>query len=152
MRLLVLGGSSFVGRAVVEDGLRRGWRVATFNRGTRPAVDVAVEPLLGDRLDPADLHVLRDREWDVVVDTWSGAPRAAADSAAVLAGHAGVYAYVSSGSVYAPPPPVGGDESSPTRRRRGRCGRGRVPAAQARRRARDRAGVRRAGAARPLRG
>ena len=114
MRLLVLGGSSFVGRAVVEDGVRRGWNVATFNRGTRPAVDAAVEPLVGDRLDPADLHVLRGREWDVVVDTWSGAPRAAADSAAVLAGHAGAYAYVSSGSVYAPPPPIDGDESSPT--------------------------------------
>ena len=143
MRLLVLGGSSFVGRAVVEDGLRRGWRVATFNRGTRPAVDVAVEPLLGDRLDPADLHVLRDREWDVVVDTWSGAPRAAADSAAVLAGRAGVYAYVSSGSVYAPPPPVGGDESSPTVDAAADADGGEYPA-QARRRARDRAGVRRA--------
>jgi 2'-hydroxyisoflavone reductase len=114
MRLLVLGGSSFVGRAVVEDGVRRGWTVATFNRGTRPAVDAAVEPLVGDRLVPADLAVLRDREWDVVVDTWSGAPRAAADSAAALSDRAGVYAYVSSASVYAPPPPVGGDESSPT--------------------------------------
>src|SRR3954470_6742814 len=98
MRLLVLGGSSFVGRAVVEDGLRRGGGVATFNRGTRPAVDAAVEPLVGDRLDPADLHVLRDREWDVVVDTWSGAPRAAADSAAVLAGHAGAFAAVAGGA------------------------------------------------------
>jgi 2'-hydroxyisoflavone reductase len=114
MRLLVLGGSSFVGRAVVEDGVRRGWSVATFNRGTRPAVDAAVEPLIGDRLVPADLAVLRDRDWDVVVDTWSGAPRAAADSAAVLRERAGIYAYVSSGSVYAPPPPIGGDESSPT--------------------------------------
>jgi 2'-hydroxyisoflavone reductase len=114
MRLLVLGGSSFVGRAVVEDGLRRGFSVTTFNRGNRPAVDVAVESLIGDRLIPGDLRVLRGREWDVVVDTWSGAPRAAAESATMLADRAGVYAYVSSGSVYAPPPPIGGDESSPT--------------------------------------
>jgi hypothetical protein len=49
-----------------------------------------------------------------VVDTWSGAPRAARDAAAVLAPRAGRYAYISSCSVYAPPPPVGGDESAAT--------------------------------------
>jgi 2'-hydroxyisoflavone reductase len=114
MRLLVLGGSGFVGRAVVEEGLRRGWRVTTFNRGRRPEAGGAVERLTGDRLVASDLDVLRGREWDVVVDTWSGAPRAVRDSADALAGRAPVYAYVSTGSVYAPPPPVGGDESSPT--------------------------------------
>jgi 2'-hydroxyisoflavone reductase len=54
------------------------------------------------------------REWDVVVDTWAGAPRAVRDSARALAGRADRYVYVSSGSVYRPPPPIGGDESSPT--------------------------------------
>jgi 2'-hydroxyisoflavone reductase len=49
-----------------------------------------------------------------VVDTWSGAPRAARDSAAVLADRAAHYVYVSSGSVYAPPPPLGVQESAPT--------------------------------------
>jgi nucleoside-diphosphate-sugar epimerase len=114
MRLLVLGGSSFVGRAVVEEGVRRGWAVTTFNRGRSPAVDANVERLLGDRLRPADLAPLGRRSWDYVVDTWSGAPRAARDSAAVLADRAGRYAYVSSGSVYAPPPPRGGNESAAT--------------------------------------
>jgi nucleoside-diphosphate-sugar epimerase len=114
MRLLVLGGSSFVGRAVVEEGVRRGWTVTTFNRGRSPAVDANVERLVGDRLRPADLAPLGRRTWDYVVDTWSGAPRAARDSAAVLADHAGRYVYVSSCSVYAPPPPRGGDESAAT--------------------------------------
>src|SRR5690349_15115433 len=101
MRLLVLGGTGFVGRAVVADGLRRGWHVTTFNRGSRAAPD-RVEAVTGDRLVPADLDALQG-EWDVVVDTWSGAPRAAASSADALAGRAGVYAYVSTASVYAPP-------------------------------------------------
>jgi 2'-hydroxyisoflavone reductase len=113
VELLVLGGSSFLGRAVAEDGLRRGWRVATFNRGRRPPVSPDVEALSGDRLDPRDLGVLRGRRWDVVVDTWSGAPRAVRDSAAALREGAGRYVYVSSGSVYAPPPRIGGDESAP---------------------------------------
>ena len=113
MELLVLGGSSFLGRAVAEDGLERGWRVATFNRGTRPPVSPDVEALSGDRLVPGDLGVLRERRWDVVVDTWSGAPSAVRDSAAALRDGAARYVYVSSGSVYAPPPRIGGDESAP---------------------------------------
>jgi 2'-hydroxyisoflavone reductase len=113
VELLVLGGSSFVGRAAVEDGLRRGWRVTTFNRGSRPAVAPDVEALAGDRLAPDDLAVLGGRRWDVVADTWAGAPRAVRDSATALRGAADRYAYVSSGSVYAPPPRIGGDESAP---------------------------------------
>jgi nucleoside-diphosphate-sugar epimerase len=114
MRLLVMGGSSFVGRAVVEDGLRRGWAVTTFNRGQAPWTDPRVERVLGDRLRPGDLDRLGQREWDFVVDTWSGAPRAARDSAAALADRAERYLYVSSASVYAPPPPIDGDESART--------------------------------------
>jgi 2'-hydroxyisoflavone reductase len=114
MRLLVLGGSSFVGRAVVEDALRRGWAVTTFNRGRASWSDPNVERLLGDRLQAGDVDQLGQREWDAVVDTWSGAPRAARDSAAVLADRAERYLYVSSESVYAPPPPVDGDESAKT--------------------------------------
>ncbi|MCW3013956.1 MAG: NAD-dependent epimerase/dehydratase [Solirubrobacterales bacterium] len=114
MKLLVLGGSSFVGRAVVEDGLRRGWTVTTFNRGRGAVVDERVQRLLGDRLRREDLAVLAEGTWDSVVDTWSGAPRAARDSAAALADRVTRYLYVSSGSVYAPPPPLGGDESAAT--------------------------------------
>jgi nucleoside-diphosphate-sugar epimerase len=114
MRLLVLGGTSFVGRAVVAEALGRGWSVTTFNRGNAPPVAEEVERLVGDRLAPADLRPLRGRAWDAVVDTWAGAPRAARDSAEALAGAVARYAYVSSGSVYGPPPQTGGDESQPT--------------------------------------
>jgi nucleoside-diphosphate-sugar epimerase len=72
------------------------------------------ERLVGDRLVPADLEPLRVREWDFVVDTWSGAPRAARDSAAVLVDRVERYLYVSSGSVYAEPLPLGVHESAPT--------------------------------------
>jgi 2'-hydroxyisoflavone reductase len=112
--LLVLGGSGFVGRAVVEEGLRRGWRVATFNRGHAPAASQAVEVIAGDRLDRSSLKPLQDREWEVVVDTWSGEPRAVLDSASVLADHAERYVYISSGSVYEQPVPLGVNETSPT--------------------------------------
>jgi nucleoside-diphosphate-sugar epimerase len=112
--VLILGGSSFVGRALVEDALARGWRVTTFNRGRGRWADPRAERLTGDRLDAATLAPLGRRSWDLVVDTWAGAPRAARDSAAVLAGAAARYAYISSGSVYAPPPPIGADESAPT--------------------------------------
>lgn len=114
MRLLVLGGSSFVGRAVVEDGLNRGWEVTTFNRGRGAVVDARVERVRGDRMKPQDLAPLARRTWDYVVDTWAGPPRAAGDGAAVLAHRVERYVYVSSGSVYAPPPPLNGDESAPT--------------------------------------
>src|SRR4051812_13062296 len=114
MRLLVLGGSSFVGRALVEDGVQRGWEVTTFNRGRGAWSHPGAESLVGDRLQPATLTPVGRRDWDVVADTWSGAARAARDSAAVLASRTGHYAYISSCSVYAPPPPMGVDESAPT--------------------------------------
>lgn len=112
--LLVLGGSGFVGRAVVRDGLDRGWEVTTFNRGRSPVVDPRVRPVIGDRADRRTLEPLRARAWDIVVDTWSGVPRAVLESAAVLADHAARYVYISSGSVYAPPLPLGVLETAPT--------------------------------------
>jgi 2'-hydroxyisoflavone reductase len=113
MRLLVLGGTHFVGRALVEDAVARGWAVTTFNRGHSPS-PAGVEALVGDRTRTDGLDALRGREWDVVADTWSGAPRIVRDSAALLADAAGGYLYVSSRSVYAWPPAIGADEDAPT--------------------------------------
>lgn len=113
MRLLVLGGSAFVGRAVVAAGLDRGYEVTTFNRGRTGTPLPGVEALHGDRTSPADLEVLADRSWDAVVDTWSGAPRHAGATARLLNGSVGHYGYVSSGSVYRWPPRVGGTETDP---------------------------------------
>jgi nucleoside-diphosphate-sugar epimerase len=112
--LLVLGGSAFVGPAIVAEALATGWEVATFHRGITGRRHPDVLSLIGDRLDPASLTQLADRDWDQVVDTWAGAPRAVRDSARVLRARAGRYAYISSESVYAPPPPLGATESAAT--------------------------------------
>lgn len=101
MRLLVLGGTRFVGRAVVEEALRRGWDVTALHRGVTGQLPTEVSVLHADRTDVAALEAaLGDGEWDGVVDTWSGAPRVATDAARLLAGRAGRCAYVSSGAVY----------------------------------------------------
>jgi len=112
MRLLTLGGTEFVGRAVVEAALGRGWDVTVLHRG-RHAPPAGVRPLLGDRTAADGLVALAEGEWDVVVDTWSAAPRAVRDAAQLLKGRVGRYVYVSSCSVYAWPQPAGHDESGP---------------------------------------
>lgn len=110
--LLMLGGTGFVGRTVVEEAVARGWEVTLFHRGKRGAPPAGVaRSVIGER--EGDLAELARGEWDVVVDTWSGAPSAVERSAKALAGRAGRYAYVSSRSVYAYPPPAGADESAP---------------------------------------
>jgi nucleoside-diphosphate-sugar epimerase len=111
--LLVLGGTEFVGRALVSEGLARGWRVTTFNRG-RGRAQPGVDLIIGDRDNPRDVAQLATGEWDLVADTWSGAPCAVSVSAAALAERAGRYVYISSGSVYAHPLALGADESAPT--------------------------------------
>jgi 2'-hydroxyisoflavone reductase len=113
-QLLVLGGSAFVGRALVSEGLAMGFEVTTFNRGQTGSAVSGVRAVHGDRHDPGSLAQLAGREWDLVVDTWSGAPCAVRDSAQALRDHAGFYAYISSGSVYTPPPPLGATESAET--------------------------------------
>ncbi|TXS45166.1 SDR family oxidoreductase [Streptomyces sp. uw30] len=112
MRLLMLGGTEFVGRAVVEAALGRGWDVTVFHRGRHEA-PAGVRSLHGDRTSPDGLAALEAGEWDAVVDTWSAAPRAVLDSARLLRGHAGRYVYVSSCSVYEWAPPAGYTEEAP---------------------------------------
>ncbi|MFE0376069.1 NAD-dependent epimerase/dehydratase family protein [Streptomyces inhibens] len=112
MRLLMLGGTEFVGRAVTEAALARGWQVTVFHRGNHAPPEGATA-LHGDRTDAEGLAALEQGEWDAVVDTWTGAPSAVRDSARLLAGRAGIYAYVSSRSVYAYPAAYGIDEEGP---------------------------------------
>ncbi|MFF8727728.1 NAD-dependent epimerase/dehydratase family protein [Streptomyces sp. NPDC015171] len=113
MRLLVLGGTEFVGRAVVEAALGRGWEVTVFHRG-RHRAPAGVRSLHGDRTAPGGLAALAadGGDWDAVVDTWSAAPRAVHEAALLLRGRAGRYAYISSRSVYAWPWPRGGAEDA----------------------------------------
>ncbi|MFO7253377.1 MAG: NAD-dependent epimerase/dehydratase family protein [Actinomycetes bacterium] len=114
MKILVIGGTVFLGRAIVEEALRRGHEVTTFNRG-RSAADVpGVETVRGDREVRADLERLADgRTWDVVVDVFGLVPRVVAESARALSGKAAMYAYVSSVSAIRGFPERPVDEDSP---------------------------------------
>lgn len=114
MRILVLGGTHHVGRAVVETALARGDEVTTLTRGESGPPAPGALARHADRTDPAGLAAaLADGEWDCVVDTWSLAPRVVLESARLLSGRAGHYTYISSRSVHVWPVPVGADESAP---------------------------------------
>src|SRR6266545_626178 len=114
MRLLVLGGTRFVGRAIVEEALGRGHEVTTFNRG-HTGVDVAgVETVRGDRESSVDLQrLVAGRSWDVVVDTSGYVPRVVGNAARALLGLAGRYVFLSTISVYPDWPANGVSEASP---------------------------------------
>src|ERR1039457_5320630 len=114
MRLLVLGGTHHVGRAVVETALARGDEVTTLNRGVSGRTGAGGRELRADRTDLTALRAaLGDESFDAVIDTWSGAPLAVSQAAGLLAGRAGHYGYVSSRSVYQWPIPSGVGESVP---------------------------------------
>src|SRR5919198_1834923 len=99
MRLLVLGGTLFLGRHVVEAASARGHDVTLFNRGrTNPALFPEAEHLRGDR--DGDLTALAGRDWDAVVDPSGYVPRVVRASADLLAPAVGHCTFVSSISVY----------------------------------------------------
>ena len=113
MKILVLGGTLFLGRHLVEAGLERGHEVTLFNRGrTGAGLFPEVEKLQGDR-DAGDLEALRRRRWDAVVDTSARVPRWVRDAAGLLAGAVEHYTFVSSISVYADTSRPGTDEAAP---------------------------------------
>jgi 2'-hydroxyisoflavone reductase len=75
MRILVLGGTSFVGRAIVEDAVGTGADVTLFSRGrTGTGLFPGLTRLTGDR-DSGDYQALRDGTWDAVVDVSGYVPR-----------------------------------------------------------------------------
>jgi 2'-hydroxyisoflavone reductase len=99
MRILVLGGTQFLGRHVVDVALERGHAITLFNRGqTRPELYPDVEKLRGDR--DGDLAAVSGRPFDAVVDTSGYLPRVVAATLDAL-GDVGHYTFVSSVSVYA---------------------------------------------------
>jgi 2'-hydroxyisoflavone reductase len=115
MKLLVLGGTQFLGRHLVEAALERGHEVTLFNRGqTRPELFPGVERLVGDR--DGDLAALEAGEWDAVVDTSGYVPRVVRQSAELLASRVRRYLFVSSISVYADVSRPGVDEDAPVAR------------------------------------
>jgi nucleoside-diphosphate-sugar epimerase len=116
MRLLVLGGTHFLGRHVVTVALERGHEIATFTRGVSGAPPEGARALHGDRDDPAALSKALDG-WapELVVDT-SCQTRAAAENAAAVLGDVRGYAFVSSLNAYRnwPPGPLGPEDDEPT--------------------------------------
>jgi 2'-hydroxyisoflavone reductase len=114
MRLLVIGGSVFLGQAFVHEALARGWDVTTFNRG-RSGTDVSgVTAVQGDREQQADLDRLAQAgPWDAVVDVCGYTPRVVGASVAALAKSAASYLFVSTINAYPGWPGVVVDEGSP---------------------------------------
>jgi 2'-hydroxyisoflavone reductase len=101
MRILILGGTAFVGRHLVDAARERGHQVTVFNRGlTAPGALTGVEELHGDREAPGGLTALAGRRWDAVLDTSCYLPRAARAVAEALP-DVPHYGFVSSVSVYA---------------------------------------------------
>jgi 2'-hydroxyisoflavone reductase len=112
MRILILGGTRFLGRGLVESALARGHQVTLFNRGqSNPDIFPQAEHLTGDR--DGNLEALRGREWDNVIDTSGYVPRLVRDSAQLLAGEAGQYTFISTISVYPDMVTPGQNEDSP---------------------------------------
>jgi 2'-hydroxyisoflavone reductase len=99
-RVLVLGGTDFVGPAVVDAALAHGDEVTIFHRGQTGAAPAGVRVVHGDRTRSSDLDAVAAEQWDLVVDAWSRAPRVVLESARKLEAGAARYVYVSTVSVY----------------------------------------------------
>lgn len=113
MRVLVIGGTSFIGRAIVGHALSGGDEVTIFNRG-KTGADLfdGVERRIGDRAT-GDYASLANGEWDAVVDVSGYVPRHVREALGAVAGRAGRYLFISTVSVYSPAPPADPDEDSP---------------------------------------
>jgi len=111
MKLLIIGGTRFLGRHFVAAALERGHEVTLFNRGTQSSALPGVESIRGDR--NKDLGKLQDRRWDAVVDTCGYLPRAVKEAAEVLADSVERYVFISSQSAYADVSVPGVDETFP---------------------------------------
>ena len=115
-RILILGGTGFLGPAIVEAARARGHTLTLFNRGrTRPGLFPDIEKRQGDRdpLKGEGLKSLETGEWDAVIDDSGFYPRMVGASAQLLAPRVKHYIYISSISAYKEPSPVNGDETAP---------------------------------------
>lgn len=112
MRLLILGGTRFLGRHLVRAAQERGHHVTLFNRGrTNPGLFTGVVELVGDR--DGHLEALQGGRWDAVIDTSGYVPRIVRQSAGLLAPAVNHYTFISSVSVYGGLNAKGIDEAWP---------------------------------------
>src|SRR5260370_13923977 len=99
MDILIIGGTQFFGRHIVEAALSAGHRLTLFNRGrTNPDLFPEIEKLHGDRA--TDLSALQGRSWDSAIDLCGYVPRVVRASAELLAGSVAHYTFIFSISVY----------------------------------------------------
>lgn len=112
MRILIIGGTHFVGRHMAEAAVGRGHAVTLFHRG-KTGADLLpeCEHILGDR--DHDLALLDGQTWDATIDACAYVPRQVTELLDALRERAGLFAFVSTVSVYAEPCPTNNDESAP---------------------------------------
>src|SRR5688572_2851168 len=101
MKILIIGGTKFLGRHLVNAALKNNHEVTLFNRGRKYSDDEieTVEQIHGDR--NSDLDKLAGRRWDAVIDTCGYLPQTVKTSAEYLRDSVNQYVFISSGSVYA---------------------------------------------------
>lgn len=113
MRLLVLGGTAWLGGEVVRAALERGVEVTCLARGVSGALPSGqVSWISADRTSPNAYDAVREQDWDVVLDV-SRQPGQVRSAVAALAARTGHWVFVSSGNVYARHDEPGGDEAEP---------------------------------------
>ena len=117
LRILILGGTGFIGPHQVRHAVARGHRVTLFNRGqTNPGLFkglAGIDERIGDRAPhPGNYDALKTGEWDVVIDNPTTRPRWVREAAAAVKGRAGQYVFISTISVYAANDTPGADESA----------------------------------------
>lgn len=112
MKILIIGGTKFLGRHLVEAALVQGHEVTLFNRGkTNPRLFPEVEKIYGDR--DGNLDVLKGRQWDAAIDTCGQVPTQVRAMTGLLADAVGHYTFISSISVYRDFSNAGLDENAP---------------------------------------
>ncbi|HEX7335223.1 MAG TPA: NAD-dependent epimerase/dehydratase family protein [Pyrinomonadaceae bacterium] len=113
MKLLIIGGTRFIGRHLATAALARDHEVTLFNRGNYP-VEPTFENIQGDRHNHSDLAKLSSRRWDVVVDTCGHLPRSVRAAAEILSNSVDRYVFISSQNAYASVNVPGVDENFPS--------------------------------------
>ncbi len=117
LNILVLGGTNFVGPAIVQDLLDKGHQVTLFNRGiTNPHLFPELEKIRGNREDGLQgYEQLKGKNWDVVIDVWPDNPNLVKEAIQMLKSHTKHYAFISSIAVYQDFRQAGLSETSPLR-------------------------------------
>ena len=112
LRILILGGTGFIGPHQIRYAIARGHKISMFNRGkTNPGLFPGVEHIEGDRNGRID--ALKNREWDAVIDNPATLPRWVRDTAQLLKEKAGQYVFISTLSVYRDNSKIGMEENDP---------------------------------------